>query len=143
MKTILFTLLLISSMFGGDTLNLSIPQASQSYASDRFRSGDMDCSQAIGSASNVEFGVMGILDDGESSDTGDITMNNSNTKNIGVYGRIIIPLDGPKQRINCNTLYQLELRKKRLEVQKLEAEVKRLKSMQFEIDVKNVMEGKK
>jgi len=55
-----------------------------------------------------------------------------------VYARIIIPLDGPKERINCNDLYELELRKKRLEVLKLQQELEALRSlnanggMQFE-----------
>ena len=49
---------------------------------------------------------------------------------IGVYARIIIPLDGPKERINCNTLYQLELQRRRLEVQKLKQEIEYLKQMQ-------------
>jgi hypothetical protein len=46
-----------------------------------------------------------------------------------VYARIVIPLDAPKERINCNSLYQLELRKKRLEVLKLEEELQQLRRM--------------
>jgi len=51
---------------------------------------------------------------------------------LGLYARIVIPLNAPKERINCNTLYQLELRKKRLEVVKLEQELKKLRRLQFE-----------
>lgn len=51
------------------------------------------------------------------------------SKNIGVYARIVIPLDGPKERINCNDLYELELRKKRLEVMKLQQELERLRRL--------------
>jgi len=47
-----------------------------------------------------------------------------------VYARITIPLDGPKERVNCNTLYQLELKKKRLEIMKLEQELLRLQQLQ-------------
>ena len=43
------------------SLNLAIPQSSQSYQSDRVRAGDLECSAAIGSSTNVEFGVVGIL----------------------------------------------------------------------------------
>ena len=52
------------------------------------------------------------------------------TKDLGLYARIIIPLDGPSERINCNTLYQLELQRRRLEVEKLRAEIEMLKSLQ-------------
>jgi hypothetical protein len=54
------------------------------------------------------------------------------TKDIGVYARITIPLDKPRERINCNTLYQLELRARRLEVEKLELELEQLRKMRFE-----------
>jgi hypothetical protein len=56
----------------------------------------------------------------------------SNDRNVGVYARIIIPIGAPKERINCNTLYQLELEKKRLEVIKLQQEVANLKRLKFE-----------
>ena len=53
-------------------------------------------------------------------------------KDVGVYAKITIPIGGPKERINCNTLYQLELEKKRLEVQKLKAEIQNLRELKFE-----------
>ena len=57
---------------------------------------------------------------------------NPQTKDIGLYARIIIPLDGPKERINCNTLYQLELQRRRLEVERLKQEIEYLKMIQNE-----------
>ena len=51
------------------------------------------------------------------------------SRDVGVYARIVIPLDGPKERINCNTLYELELRKKRLEVLKLQQELEQLRAL--------------
>ena len=51
-------------------------------------------------------------------------------KDIGVYARIVIPLDKPKARINCNDLYQIELTQRRLEVQKLRDELEALKNLQ-------------
>jgi len=35
-----------------------------------------------------------------------------------------------KERINCNTLYQLELQRRRLEVERLKQEIQYLKQMQ-------------
>jgi hypothetical protein len=113
------------------SLNLSIPQASGSYLSDRFRAGELDCSMAIGSATSVEFGVTGIIN---KSPDGSVPISSSSVanNNIGVYGRIIIPIGAPTERINCNTLYELELQKKRIEVLKLQEEVNQLKKLKFE-----------
>ena len=52
---------------------------------------------------------------------------------LGVYARITVPLGKrAKSRIDCNRLYELELRKKQLEVIKLEKEIKQLRELQFE-----------
>lgn len=105
------------------SLNLAIPGSPMNYQSDQFRAGDLDCSNAIGSATQLEFGVTGIIDKDMGNQIGD----------VGVYSRIIIPLGKRvKSRIDCNKLYELELRKKQLEVQKLEQELQQLRELQFE-----------
>lgn len=58
--------------------------------------------------------------------------NNGMVKDVGVYAKITIPIGGPKERINCNTLYQLELEKTRLEVRKLKAEIQSMKQLEFD-----------
>ena len=108
------------------SLNLQIPNAPGSYQSDKFRAGDLDCSNAIGGATNIEFGVVSVLDNITSPFESEDPMNPT-SKDLGIYARIVIPLDAPKERINCNTLYQLELRKKRLEVQRLQQELNNLR----------------
>ena len=114
------------------SLNLAIPQASGSYLYDRFRAGELDCTMAIGSGTNVEFGVTGILNKTNDVLSVPINSSTSNAGNVGVYGRIIIPIGAPKERINCNTLYELELEKKRIEVLKLQEEINQLKKLKFE-----------
>ena len=113
-----------------NSLGLTLPSAPQSYQSDSFRSGELDCSNAIGSATNLEFGVTGLIRND------DIGFNNigssSRAGDIGVYARIVIPLGGPKERINCNDLYEIELQRKRLEVMRLEQELQELRRLQFE-----------
>jgi hypothetical protein len=119
---------------------MSIPQAQQSFQNDRIRAGDTECSMAIGSSTNVEFGVVGILNQEDplyrlSQEDPYMAQRYNNDqfiRDVGVYGRIIIPIGAPKKRLNCDALYQLELRKKRLEVEKLEAEIANLRKMQFE-----------
>lgn len=109
------------------SLNLALPGMPNSYQSDKFRAGDLDCSNAIGSATMAEFGVTGIVNQGS------LLSNNSSGGDVGVYARIVIPLGKRvKSRIDCNRLYELELKKKQLEVIKLEAELKALRELQFE-----------
>lgn len=112
-----------------DSLNLAIPGSPGSFQSDKFRAGDLDCQNAIGSATQLEFGVTGIINKGDDSYFNDT----ANAGDVGVYARITIPLGAKaKERINCNDLYELELRKKRLEVMKLERELEQLRALQFE-----------
>ena len=117
------------TLYAESSLNLQMPSSSSNYQSDRFRAGDLDCSNAIGGATNVEFGVTGIVNNAVSPFDSEDPMN-PQSKDLGIYARIVIPLDAPKERINCNTLYQLELRKKRLELMRLQQELNNLKRLQ-------------
>lgn len=121
-----------------NSLNLSMPQSPQSYQSDRIRAGDVECSAAIGSSTNVEFGVVGMLNQQDpylvDGPNPYFYSSDNFIRDIGVYGKITIPLGAPKERLNCNALYKLELRKKRLEVLKLEQEIQALKSLKFRDD---------
>ena len=110
-----------------NSLSLSLPNSSLGYQSDKFRAGELDCSNAIGSATQLEFGVTGLIQGGT------IATDGKKTGDIGVYSRIIIPLGKRvKSRINCNRLYELELQKKELEVMKLKQEINQLRSLTFE-----------
>ena len=136
MKYILLLIVLVSSLVQADSssLNLNLPSSQQSYASDRIRAGTLDCQNAIGSSTNVEFGVVGFINKGNDIPNPyetDMTMSQSRVGDIGVYAKINIPIGGPKERINCNTLYKLELELKRMEVMKLKAEIDNLKQLQF------------
>jgi len=131
---ILLVLLILTSSYTlswadstSNSLSLSLPNSSMGYQSDKFRAGELDCSNAIGSATQLEFGVTGLIQGGTSS------TNGKKVGDIGVYSRIIIPLGKRvKSRINCNRLYELELQKKELEVMKLKQEIDQLRSLSFE-----------
>ena len=107
------------------SVGLTLPGMGATYGQDSIRAGDLDCKNSIGGATNFEFGVTGVIDNYSSPFSG----GGDDTKDVGVYARITIPLDKPKERINCNSLYQLELRKKRLEVLKLQAELEQLRKL--------------
>ena len=125
---ILIAMLLPTYSWGENSaIGLSLPGAAQSYGQDSIRAGDLDCKNSIGGATTFEFGVTGIVDN-YSSPFSDPDYGNSE-KDVGIFARIVIPLDKPKERINCNSLYQLELRKKRLEVLKLQQELEALRRL--------------
>ena len=115
-----------------ESLNLQLPSAPGSYQSDKFKSGQMDCSNAIGSATTLEFGVTGLIDGGRYNAMNE-WINEKDVGSIGVYSRIVIPLGAkPKKRIDCNRLYELELQKKSLELEQLRKEIQSLKELTFE-----------
>jgi hypothetical protein len=142
-KFIILVLVLWSSWTWSQSssMNLNIPTSPSSYASDRVQSGTFTCQSAIGSATNVEFGVVGFINDQQQNnpyglpgfDTNGNYINSpmEQVKDVGVYARITIPIGGPKERINCNTLYELELQIKRMEVQKLTQEINNLRALKF------------
>ena len=116
-----------------NSLALQLPSPPLNYQSDRFKAGNLDCSNAVGGATNLEFGVTGVMTDLNSS--------TAQGKDIGIYARIVIPLDKPKSRINCNDLFQLEMTQRRLEIQMLRAELDQLKRLQqADINVNGEME---
>ena len=125
----IFCLFSIAAYADSNSLNLQLPSAGTTYGQDSIRTSDgLDCKNAIGGATNFEIGMTGIVDNYQSP-FGGSNPNQETTKDVGVYARIIIPLDAPKERINCNSLYQLELRKKRLEVLKLQEEIEALRKL--------------
>ena len=138
---ILFLVISTQAMAQSSSLNLAIPQSQGSYQSDRIRTGNTECQMAIGSGTRVEFGVVGILNQNDpfssnvyNSPNYDPTTfdNDGFIRDVGVYGRITIPIGAPKKRLDCVKLYEIELEKQRLELFKLKQEVQQLRKLQFE-----------
>lgn len=128
MKWLATILILIGGAAQADStsLALQLPTASSSYQSDSFGAGDLDCSMAIGGSTNLEMGVLGGINNMDG--TGLVPQ----TKDIGLFARIVIPLNAPKSRIDCNQLYLLELQQRRLEIEQLSAEIEAMKALQEE-----------
>ena len=124
-------LLLLSSQVIADSssMSFSIPSISSVSGSDSIRAGDLDCKNAIGGSTNFEIGMTGVINNAVVPIIGK-EGNDPQTKDIGLYARLIIPLDAPNERINCNTLYQLKLQRRRLEVERLKQEIEYLKQIQ-------------
>jgi len=117
-----------SAVAESNNLALTLPNPPMNYQSDRFRAGNLDCSNAVGGGVNLEFGVTGVVNNvgGTFSSSGNLAQG----KDVGVYARVVIPLDKPKSRINCDDLYQVELAQRRLEIQQLRNELEALKNLQ-------------
>jgi len=124
-------LITTQSLANSTSLNLQLPSGGSSFGTDSIKAGDLNCSNSIGGSTNFEMGMTGVINNAVSPIFGQDDPLNPETKQLGVYARIIIPLDAPAERINCNTLYQLELQRRRLEVEKLRQEIELLKSMQL------------
>ena len=118
-------------------LALQLPNPPMNYQSDRFRAGNLDCSNAIGGGTNLEFGVTGVINNAGGSYDAMNEYFNRPSKDIGIYARVVIPLDKPKTRINCDDLYRLELQQRRLEVMKLQEELRQLQEMKSEMEFEN------
>ena len=104
------------------SLSLQLPSPPMNYQSDRFRAGNLDCSNAVGGGTTLEYGVTGVISNMEG------TVGRG--KDVGVYARVVVPLDKPRSRINCDDLYQLELTQRRLEVEMLRQELRQLQQLQ-------------
>jgi hypothetical protein len=138
MKYALATLLIFcASVAHSDTssIGLQLPGVGASYGQDSIRAGDLDCKNSIGGSTQLEFGLTSVISNYESPFS---SRDTEPSNNVGVYARIVIPLDGPRERINCNSLYELELRRKRLEVLKLQEELDQLRRLNSEaVDFEN------
>lgn len=115
-----------SAQADSTSLALQLPTSSMNYQSDSFKAGDLDCSMAIGGSTNLELGVLGGVNNMGGTDL------LPQTKDIGLFARIVIPLNAPKSRIDCNQLYLLELQQRRLEIEQLNAELEAMKALQEE-----------
>ena len=133
MKRWLILLLLSTQVIAdSNSMSFSIPSISSVSGSDSIRAGDLDCKNAIGGSTNFEIGMTGVINNAVVPVIGKPDEDNPQSKDIGIYARLIIPLDAPSERINCNTLYQLELQRRRLEVERLKQEIEYLKMIQNE-----------
>jgi hypothetical protein len=123
---IMLTIIGTSAQADSNSLALQLPSAPMSYQSDSFRSGNLDCSMAIGGSTNFEVGVLGGV-----NNVGGTNLE-PQSKDIGIFARIIIPLNAPKTRIDCNELYILELQQRKLEIKQLQQELEAMKALQEE-----------
>ena len=78
----------------------------------------------LGSATNLSVGVTSVIQGGTIE-------SNKKTGDIGVFATLTIPLGRRNKgsRIDCNRLYELELKLKQLELTRLQQEIDRLREL--------------
>ena len=130
-------LLCTQGMAESTSMSLSLPGSSSSNGTDSVSMDQMKCANSISGGTLFEVGMTGVINNAIAPLVGKKDPNNPQSKDIGLYARIIIPLDGPAERINCNSLYQLMLQKQRLEMTKLRQEINLLKEMQTNTSFEN------
>ena len=123
-------LITTQSLANSTSLNLQLPSGGSSFGTDSIKAGDLDCSNSIGGSTVFDVGLTGIINNAVAPIIGKPDPLNPETKQLGIYARIVIPLDAPRKRIECHKLFTLELQARRLEVEKLRQEIELLKSMQ-------------
>tara|TARA_R110001632_G_scaffold103869_1_gene212669 strand:- start:129 stop:557 length:429 start_codon:yes stop_codon:yes gene_type:complete len=129
-KWLLLMLITTQSLANSTSLNLQLPSGGSSFGTDSIKAGDLDCSNSIGGSTVFDVGLTGIINNAVAPIIGKPDPLNPETKQLGIYARIVIPLDAPRKRIECHKLFTLELQARRLEVEKLRQEIELLKSMQ-------------
>ena len=130
-------LLCTQSMAESTSMSLSLPGSSSSNGTDSVSMDQMKCANSISGGTLFEVGMTGVINNAIAPLIGKKDPNNPQSKDVGLYARIIIPLDGPAERVNCNSLYQLMLQKQRLEMTKLRQEINLLKEMQTNTSFEN------
>ena len=130
-------LLCTQTIAESSSMILSLPSASSSNGTDSVKMEQMTCSNSISGGTLFEVGMTGVVNNLVAPIIGKKDADNPQTKDIGIYARIIIPLDGPNERVNCNTLYQMMLQKQRLEMSKLRQEIDMMKEIQNQVTFEN------
>lgn len=91
------------------------------------------CQSSIAPDSYLETGMYGNQTDNDNWQNNYKGYYNKARDELGVYARVVIPITGPKARLNCKRLYDLEVKRLELELKKLkkELEIQDLESIIF------------
>ena len=103
-------------------VSIQLPSTINSGARDRIVTPErFECENSLSGKAQIEYGVAAS---NAQSDNIFNTNTNNQGKAITVYGKLIVPIGGPKSRIDCNQLYELEIKRRQLEIKILEQQLK-------------------
>lgn len=130
------SLIIISVLASFNTLanGFYLPDANLPSGYDQVRTfNGTTCQSSISPDSYLETGMYGNQTDNDNWHNNYNGYYNKTRDELGVYARVVIPITGPKVRLNCQRLYDLEVKRLELELKKLEQEleVQNLESIIF------------
>lgn len=106
---------------------LSLPSLGTSNSYDEFRtSSGMTCRQSISGSAQLQIGGIAAQDNSDDRYSG--TSWNSrdyNRDESGVFVQLVVPIGVP-DRIDCTTLYNIEVEKQQLELKQVKAQLEML-----------------
>lgn len=98
----------ITRIINQNTQGFTLPGVNSPSGHDEVRAADgTSCRSAVaGSGAYVDVGI--------------ISDPNAMRENTAAYGRVVVPLGRQRKRINCDALYQLEVKRLRMELKMME-----------------------
>ena len=115
-----FAILLTPSAFS--QVSVQLPSTISNGARDRIVTPErFECENSLSGKAQLEYGVAAS----NSATENVFNLPNTNQgKNVTIYGKLIVPIGGPKSRIDCNRLFDLEVRRRELELKLLEQQLR-------------------
>ncbi len=105
--------------------SLSIPNATIPSGYDRITTSDgTTCESSIASDMYVQTGLMGVKVNKDYSNGSSMydSKNLEGKDNFGIYAQVVIPIGKKRKRIDCNRLYELEIRNLKAQLLKMKLE---------------------
>ncbi|BDU41160.1 hypothetical protein [Vibrio nigripulchritudo] len=118
--------------------SLSIPSATIPSGYDRITTSDgTTCESTIASDMYIQTGVMGIKSGRDYTNSTYADSNLEAEDNFGIYAQLVIPIGNKRKRIDCNRLYELEIKHLKEQLLKLRLEAMTSEELWDEQDVGN------
>ena len=120
---------LVIGMMCSSASAMTLPSMGASNNYDEFRtSSGMTCRQSLSGVAQFQIGGLVSSDDNSDYNKYDSGYNhgNRNRDERGVFAQLVIPI-GTQDRIECKTLYDIEVEKQHLELKQLKAQIELLK----------------
>lgn len=95
-----------------ENYGVNLPQTVLPNGADEVRTADgTSCRSAVGGdGAYADFGVIGAPENNNTS-------LDSSSGSVAVYGRVVVPLGGRSERLDCTKLYELEIQRLKMELQ--------------------------
>lgn len=95
----------------------NIPSVRTPSGYDRVQTSEgLRCESSIASDTYIQTGIYSVNG----------SEDNEAVKDTGIFAQVVIPLTGARKRLDCSRLYELELKGRELEIQRLQKQIELL-----------------